>query len=114
MCVFILPAEADPPLIVDSNAMLAFTIAGKGFKPVAGWNTELLEYGCFINDTEFIKGPALYFNGQSRDLDSVKNAFRAPVCKTSYHDLIIPYFCDLSTIITEMWDYNGGPELISG
>lgn len=30
------PFETDPPLIVDTNAVLAFAIASQGLKPVAG------------------------------------------------------------------------------
>ena len=33
------PKKADPPLIVDPNAMLSFAISGKALQPVAGWDS---------------------------------------------------------------------------
>ena len=37
------PAEADPPLVVDPDAPLAGTIAGKLFEPVAGGHAQEVE-----------------------------------------------------------------------
>lgn len=33
----LLPHEADAPLIVDTDTMLADPVAPKGFKPIARW-----------------------------------------------------------------------------
>jgi hypothetical protein len=43
MGVSIPPAEADPPLVVDSNAVLARTVPDQALQPVAGRHTEFLE-----------------------------------------------------------------------
>lgn len=38
--VAVFPSKADAPLVVDSNAVLAFTIASQCFESVAGRNAE--------------------------------------------------------------------------
>lgn len=37
------PSEADAPLIVDPDAMLAFTVPFQSFEPVARWGCHLFE-----------------------------------------------------------------------
>ena len=37
------PAEADAPLVIDPDAPLARAVAFQRLKPVAGWNTEILQ-----------------------------------------------------------------------
>jgi hypothetical protein len=39
------PFETDPELIVDSNAELALSIASQLLKPVAGWDTAVIDCG---------------------------------------------------------------------
>jgi hypothetical protein len=35
------PLEADSPLIVDPDAVLAAAVASESFQPVAGWHTQI-------------------------------------------------------------------------
>ena len=39
------PREADPPLVVDSDAVLTDSTALERFEPVAWWNPKIIE--CF-------------------------------------------------------------------
>jgi len=41
--VAVVPAEADAPLVIDPDAPLARAVAFQRLKPVAGWNTEILQ-----------------------------------------------------------------------
>jgi hypothetical protein len=41
--ITVAPTKADPPLIVNSNAVLSFSIARKAFKPIAGGSFEIIE-----------------------------------------------------------------------
>lgn len=50
------PAEANTPLGVDADAVLAGAVAFEGFKPVTGRNAEGIQGGCSINEIEFIDG----------------------------------------------------------
>jgi len=43
MCILLLPGEADPILIIDSDAVLTLPIAVKGFQSVARRNQKIGE-----------------------------------------------------------------------
>jgi len=49
VCPAVLEQEADSPLIVDGNRMLAFAITPKGMQPVARWNPEVAESRRSVN-----------------------------------------------------------------
>jgi hypothetical protein len=42
-CTRLRPTKADTPLIVDTNAILAGTIALERFKVIAGWDPQIIE-----------------------------------------------------------------------
>jgi len=44
--VAVFPKEAYPPLIVDPDAPLACSVAGKLLQPIARWDTQEVESGC--------------------------------------------------------------------
>jgi len=37
LCITFTPDEADAPLIVDADAMLAFTVSAQRFQVIPGW-----------------------------------------------------------------------------
>jgi hypothetical protein len=39
------PAEADPPLVVDPDAVLTLPIAAKGLKPISRWHAQVVQAG---------------------------------------------------------------------
>jgi hypothetical protein len=43
MRIGISPPETDPPLIVDSNAVLTFPVSCQFFQPIAGRNSQILD-----------------------------------------------------------------------
>jgi len=42
-CSGLRPAEADPPLIVDTNAVLACSISTKRFEAISRWNPKIVK-----------------------------------------------------------------------
>jgi hypothetical protein len=42
-CTCIRPPKTDPPLIVDTNAVLTGSIALECFKVIAGWHPEIIK-----------------------------------------------------------------------
>ena len=40
-----LPLEADAPLLVDADGLLAFAVSLEGFEPVSGGDVEVVEFG---------------------------------------------------------------------
>lgn len=49
------PSEADTPLLIDSDAVLAGSISGKSLKAVCGWDTEVDEVPCMIEHGELVE-----------------------------------------------------------
>lgn len=43
VCVATLPAKADPPPLVHTNAVLTCSITSQLFEPVAWWHPQILE-----------------------------------------------------------------------
>jgi hypothetical protein len=43
LCTCIGPTEADPPLLVDSDAVLAFPVSFQLLQTVAGWDPEVIQ-----------------------------------------------------------------------
>jgi hypothetical protein len=39
--VRVLPTETDAPLVIHSDAVLAFAVALQSFQPIARWNNQL-------------------------------------------------------------------------
>jgi len=58
------PAEADPPLIVDANTVLADSIASEPFEPIPGQHTQLLETPCRVEQQQFPMRSALHLRWQ--------------------------------------------------
>ncbi len=50
--ISLFPHEADPPLVVDPDAILSFSIAGKLLQPVSRRNPEILERFRRIKDNQ--------------------------------------------------------------
>jgi len=54
--ISVLPDKTDAPLIVDSYAVLTFSVSFQGLKPVAWWNPEILKAPGLIKVQEFSPG----------------------------------------------------------
>jgi hypothetical protein len=53
------PAEADAPLVIDADGVLAFPVARERFEAIAGRDGEVVEFGDGVNLGEFPQGDAL-------------------------------------------------------
>jgi hypothetical protein len=53
------PAEADAPLVIDADGVLAFPVALERFEAIAGRDGEVVEFGDGVNLGEFPQGDAL-------------------------------------------------------
>jgi hypothetical protein len=54
-----LPAEADAPLVIDPNAILACAVTLQGFQSVAGWNPKLIQPAGLVQPQQFAPGHSL-------------------------------------------------------
>lgn len=86
----LLPAKADPPLIIDADAVLALAVAFEGFEPVAGRNLEILQPSDLMQKQELATGDS--FNGpEPRHVLIVKQGFRPAVVEGADHRQIDYY-----------------------
>jgi len=59
VCISIMPSEANSPLVVNPNAMLAGAMTGKFFQAVTRWNAKVIQpLGC-VQDDQFIPRHAM-------------------------------------------------------
>jgi hypothetical protein len=65
VCVGSDPAEADAPLIVDADAVLADPVPGHFLKAVGWRDSEVEEAGCGIEHDELTQGDSLKIGGYS-------------------------------------------------
>ena len=57
------PFEADTPLVVDANAVLACTIVREFLQAICGWNPEILQRDSPIQHAQLSQGHLLYVLG---------------------------------------------------
>jgi hypothetical protein len=85
----ILPVEAYPPLIVDPDAPLAFSLAKQLFQPVSRWYAKKFQ-GCRAVDLgQFAKGCPLYVLRQSGCKCALKDLLRILVAKSLDHGKLV-------------------------
>lgn len=53
------PHEADAPLVVDADAVLALAVALQGFKPVAGRDTQVVQHMGRVQQAQLFQGGCL-------------------------------------------------------
>lgn len=54
--VSVMPAKADPPLIVDANAVLALSVLGKLLQPIARRHSEVCQSNGPVQHPQFSEG----------------------------------------------------------
>ena len=57
--ISVLPAKADPPLVVNADAVLSFAVALECFEPVTGRDLELLKALCLMQVQKLAAGDPL-------------------------------------------------------
>jgi hypothetical protein len=79
------PAEADAPLIVDSDAVSASPVPGEFLKAIRGRNAEVEEAGRGIKHDEFAKGNSLKVRRHSANPLPFEKALCVGVAKAADH-----------------------------
>ena len=83
--VAVIPNEANSPLVIYTNAPLAFAFAFQGLKAIRRGNAEILESLDVIEHPQLSTRDLLYFTRQlARDL-STPNQFRFAISKFEDH-----------------------------
>ena len=53
------PSEADPPLVIDPDAVLVRSIAGELLQSIGRWRAQIFQINGRVELTEFSKGGSL-------------------------------------------------------
>jgi hypothetical protein len=59
------PSKADTPLIIDTDAVLAFAITPEGFEPIGRRNTQIIQNGSVAKHAQFATCHGLDIGGQA-------------------------------------------------
>ena len=78
--------EADAPLIVDANAVLPESVATKGFQPVAGRDSQILETASSVDCNQLCSGPGLDLLRQPANGMPCKDGGGDFAGETHYHE----------------------------
>ena len=83
------PNEADAPLVVDANAVLSFTVARKGLKPVPRRNSQVVQVRGVIQHHQLDLRPTLDVFREPADALAFGYCPGIPVAVALDHSLII-------------------------
>jgi len=86
-----LPAEAEPPLVVDPDAPFSGTVAGQLLETVAGRDPEIVEANGGIEEAEFAEPGALHLGPPAADRHPLEEAFGVAVSEAPDHRPIVTY-----------------------
>ena len=83
--VAVTPSETDPPLIVDSNAVLPSTIAFQAFQPVSGRYPEIIEVPGIVQHSQLTTTDALNLHRESARDHPPPDLFRLTIRESGNH-----------------------------
>jgi hypothetical protein len=89
MGMTVLPMKADPPSIIDPDAPLACSIAGKLFQPVPRRDSQKRQCRCAVDQGQFAQGHPLYFIRKAGGQMTMKDPFCLFAAKRLDHGLIL-------------------------
>jgi len=84
-----LPDKADPPLVVDANAVLAFPVSRDRFKSIAWGNPQILNILGGVQHAQLATHYGLKIAGRSPDHAAVPDGFRLRILECPDHG---PYY----------------------
>jgi hypothetical protein len=103
-----LPSEANPILIVDSNAMLPAPVPAQPFEMIPPWNSEFAEISDSINLIEFPPGHLPQIPGTRSSshgsVNAVKDVLGASATERAYHGQHYNDIRDTSQLLPESVD----------
>ena len=87
--VALLPTEADAPLVIDANAMLASAIARQSFQPIGRWNPQIVQALSDIELYQLAPRKAVQFGGKVAQELALKEPLGVLVAEGLDHEPII-------------------------
>jgi len=87
--VAFLPTEADAPLVIDANTMLAKAIARQSFQPIGRWNPQIIQALSDIELYQLAPRKAVQFGGKVAQELALKQPLGVLVTEGLDHEPII-------------------------
>jgi hypothetical protein len=81
------PSEADPPLVVDPDAVLALPITPQQLQPVARWDPQVVQPVSSVQHPELPQGHSLYVNPEASGRVSREQPLGVPIAEALDHGL---------------------------
>ena len=85
-CCTVAPLEAEPPLIVNADAVLTTSVTLQGFEAVAWRDLKVIDLSCRIDDKKFGSRTALYLVGNAPNRVASEERDRTFVGEALDHD----------------------------
>jgi len=85
-----MPFEANPPLVIDANAVLAAAISVQSLQAIAGWNPEIVELPGCVDREKFGSGPGLNLIREQSDHVTGEQCRRPLVREAPDHTQDVP------------------------
>jgi len=91
------PDEANPPLVIDADAVLAGTLAFEGFQPVARRRKQIAQCPRPVQVFELAPGGVLNVRRQLAGAFAPKDALRFAARESGYHRNMLSYRGNMSS-----------------
>ncbi len=79
------PPEADPPLVVDPDAVLPGPIAPQPLQAIPGRHTKIIQPGGGVQHPQLPQGHILHFRSEPASRSSIEQPLRVPVAEALDH-----------------------------
>ena len=91
------PNEANPPLVIDSDAVLGTAVCFQCFQPISRRHSQVVQRSGPVEIFELAPGNILNARWKSARTLAAKNLFGFRTCETDNHRRILPH-CDNKSI----------------
>ena len=95
--VFTVPAEANAPLVIDADAVLANAVAFQGFQAVAGRQRQVTQFARAIKLRELPQGHALNLRRQAVVTPPLPQPLRFPASEVGNHRINLSFHDNMSS-----------------
>jgi hypothetical protein len=85
--VTILPSETDPPLVINQDPALTAPAAFELLQPVTGWDTQIFERFCRVQDDQFSQHDVKQLGWKPPHWLTVKQALSVAIGEVLDHPL---------------------------
>lgn len=83
--IFVLSAEANPPLVINTDAVLALAVPLQGFKAVAAGHSQVIQAPCLMHEQQLPPCCSLNLLGRPPRWLVTEQSLRFAASEAAYH-----------------------------